>query len=191
MEVFPVFKSGPFYVTKKGTPLSLPKRTPLGGRVLKWKILGPVPWNETDLTLDKAWLGEPDVDPSRNYEVEGTSLAWEDCTTKYYDGMVDLAPKYGRDENLAVYAYAEVTLAKAGLIELRVGSNDGFKCWFNGEEAGRFDGGRGYKHDQDSLTVTGREGSNTILLKVSQMGGDWAFGVRLTKPNGAPIEFEQ
>ncbi|MCX5758092.1 MAG: hypothetical protein NTU83_06230 [Candidatus Hydrogenedentes bacterium] len=73
---------------------------------------------------------------------------------------------------------------------LQVGSNDGFKCWCNGHEAGRFDGGRLYVPDQDALKVHLKEGVNTILMKVSQEGGGWAFGVRVTDPGGKPLSME-
>jgi hypothetical protein len=74
---------------------------------------------------------------------------------------------------------------------LRIGSNDGYKCWFNGQEAGRFDGGRSYRPGQDSITVRARAGINTVLLKVTQLGGAWGFGVRLTTAEGVPINLAE
>ena len=82
-------------------------------------------------------------------------------------------------------------LPEAGDFLLKVGSNDGFKCWFNGEEVGRFDGGRVYAPDQDVLEVHGRRGVNTVLLKISQMGGGWSFGARLTAADGTPIDLRE
>ena len=80
-----------------------------------------------------------------------------------------------------------VELPEARDLVLKIGSNDGFKCWFNGEAVGRFDGGRAYAPDQSALPVHAKAGVNTVLLKVTQMGGAWAFSARLTAPDGTPI----
>jgi hypothetical protein len=102
--------------------------------------------------------------------------------------MVNLVNVFGSYADVAVYAYAEVDLPKSGDMLLKIGTNDGYKCWFNGEEVGRFDGGRGYLPDQDTLKVKAVKGRNKILLKVTQMGGGWALGVRLADLQGKPID---
>jgi len=80
-----------------------------------------------------------------------------------------------------------VILPEDGDYLLGVGSNDGFKCWFNGAEAGRFEGGRAYSPNKDNLPVHGKKGKNEILLKVTQLGGDWAFSVQIFDANGQPV----
>lgn len=157
------------------------------GCICDWQLLGPVPWDGERNPMDKVLIGEPNVDVSRPCVVEGEPLKWREFVTADRNGKVDLAGLFGPLENRAVYAYAEVTLPEAADLLLKVGSNDGFKCWFNGKEAGRFDGGRGYQPDQDALPVHAKAGKNAILLKVSQQGGAWAFGVRVTDPASKPI----
>jgi len=104
---------------------------------------------------------------------------------------VDLAGIYGDQAGVAAYACAEIELEQDGPLVLKIGSNDGFKCWFNGKEAGGFPTGRAYIPDQDSLKVDGRKGKNTILIKVAQEGGQaWAFSVRITDPAGKPVAFQ-
>lgn len=158
------------------------------GCLIHWRLLGPVPWDTLDNPMDKAFVGEPNVDVSKACQAGDRSLTWRPFATEHPGGFVDLARLYGTDENLAMYAYAEVTLPKAQELLLKIGTNDGYKCWFNGQEAGRFDGGRGYKEDQDTLSVTGRQGVNAILLKVTQLGGAWGFGVRIANPDGTPLD---
>jgi|GEM_PF-204159 len=156
------------------------------GCVTKWKLIGPVPWDEEN-GVDTAFVGEPDVNVSKACKVGNDTLEWREYVTDDPDGTVDLAEMYGAHENVAVYAYAEVALPEGRDLLLKVGSNDGFKCWFNGKEVGRFDGGRSYFPDQDSLRVKGRQGDNEILLKITQMGSAWAFSARLTDPADKPI----
>jgi len=44
--------------------------------------------------------------------------------------------------------------------------------------------------DEDKVTVTLREGTNRIVLKVLQGGGQWGYTVRVMTSDGTPIELE-
>ncbi len=158
------------------------------GGLSRWSLIAPLPWNEKHPT-DAVLIGEPDVDVTRHPTVEGRALEWQNFITDDENGMVNLATLYGPLAKVAAYGYAEFELEADQDILLQVGSNDGFKCWFNGQEAGLFDagGGRGYAPDQDALQVKGRKGTNRVLMKITQLGSRWAFGVRVTDRNGKPI----
>jgi len=157
------------------------------GAVCMWHLLGPVPWDD-DHPMDARLVKEPKVSVEREHSIVGKDMAWERYVTVHPKGMVDLAGRYGPHDSHAAYAYAEVELPKAGEVLLHIGSNDGFKCWFNGDEAARFDGGRVYAPDQDTVKVNAHQGVNKILLKVTQLGGGWGFGVRLTDTQGRPLD---
>ena len=157
------------------------------GTITTWRLLGPVAWN-TSNPVDKVCIGEPDVDITQAYTVDDQRLTWRRYTTIDPMGRVNLASIYGPHDWYAMYAYAEVTFPEDRDINLSIGTNDGFKCWFNGDEVGRFDAGRLYVPDQDVCPVHARKGINRILLKVTQEGGGWDLGVRLTDRSGNPIE---
>ncbi len=161
------------------------------GAIHVWNLLGPVPWDRSEQPLDTEWVGEPNVNLAKKPKVDGEELAWAPFMTTHANGMIDLTRVYGVHEWKAIYAYAEFELAEAADLLLKIGSNDGFKCWLNGEEVGRFDGGRAYAPDQDSLEVQGRKGVNKLLLKITQHGGGWALGARLTDRDGKPVEVAQ
>ena len=156
------------------------------GGISRWQLLGPVPWNDEN-DIDKIFVGEPNVDVAGHVTIDGRTLQWSDSITDDRYGMVDLAARYGRLANVAMYAHAEFELPKAQDLLLKIGSNDGFKCWLNGEPVGRFVGPRGYRPDQDTLKVRGIAGRNRVLLKITQLGSNWAFGVRVTDRQGRPI----
>ncbi|MEW6236108.1 MAG: PQQ-binding-like beta-propeller repeat protein [Candidatus Omnitrophota bacterium] len=161
------------------------------GYLIHWKILGPTPWDESDNPVDKVFIGEPNVDVEKAVEANGRKMDWKDYVSGSDVGEVDLANMLGDFTNAAAYAYGEFELKKAQELRLKLGSNDGYKCWFNGEEAGRFDGGRIYIPDKDSLDVKGRMGVNRILLKITQMGGGWGFGARVTDRDDKPIDLRK
>jgi len=160
------------------------------GAVTAWRLLGPVPWDTEKNTLDKTFVDEPDVKLNRPHKIGQETRSWERYVTVDANGKVDLAAYYGDQASVAAYGYAEVKTAQAGGALVQVGSNDGFKCWCNGKEAGRHDGGRTYQPDQDALKVHLESGMNAILIKVNQEGGAWAFGVRITDMNGKPLTAE-
>jgi len=164
------------------------EETNRNGGLSRWRLIAPVPWNEKH-PIDASLVGEPDVDASGDVTVEGRALSWRSFITDDENGMVNLATLYGPLAGVAAYGYAEFDLPEERELLLQVGSNDGFKCWLNGQEVGRFDteGGRGYAPDQDALKVKAQKGRNRVLIKVTQLGSRWAFGVRLTDPQGKPI----
>lgn len=158
------------------------------GAILSWRLLGLVPW-DADHAADKLFFDAGRVKVDRECKVGGERLAWMPYTTIDDNGMVDLAGVFGDKEAVAAFAYAEIELTEAQDLRLNIGSNDGFVCWFNGKEAGRFEGGRIYVPDQNVLVVSGKKGVNAVLLKVLQQGGKWAFGVRVTDGQDKPVRF--
>ncbi len=160
------------------------------GAVTIWRTTGPVPWTE-DAPADHVFVGEPYVDVHRATEFGGRQLNWNLRVSTDRYGMVDLAPRYGRLGQAAVYAHAEIVLPKAQRMVMRLGSNDGFKVWFNGQEIGKLESGRGYIPDSDAFEVEGRAGANEVLIKVLNLGNLWSYGVRFTDAEKNPIAFEQ
>jgi len=161
------------------------------GWVTDWYLLGPVPWDARHHPMDKVLVDEPNVDIRRVHAVGNRSFDWKAHTTDDLSGRVDLRELYGDREGVAAYAYAEIGLPQGRDVLLKIGSNDGFKCWFNGQEVGRFDGGRTYQPDSDVLKVHAKQGVNKLLLKVTQEGGEWLFSARLTDPANAPIDLNR
>ncbi len=160
------------------------------GSLTRWSLLAPVPWNDAN-PVDKVLIGEPDVDGRSPVEFAGRTRRWRKHLTIDANGKVDIAVLYGKLADVAAYAYTEFHLEEARELVLRVGSNDGYKCWFNGEAVGRFDGDRGYDPDQDAIEVSGRKGLNRLLFKVTQVGNNWAIGVRVTDASGQPVSSRQ
>lgn len=165
------------------------------GYVTRWRLLGPVPMDAKKNPLTKPLIGEPRIDPDRDARVGGKTLAWRPLTTDSSKVVLDRI--FPDATNKAVYALARVTLDRAQDLLVKVGSDDGFVCWVNGERVGEFLDGRPYKADADVCRVRVRKGTNTILIKVGNIvpkrgeTNDWLFSVRLTDPAGRPVAFEQ
>ena len=159
------------------------------GFITRWYLAAPFPWDISGPLFTARHVGEPDVDLKATYEGRrGKPVAWRLFISEV--PIVDLAVLLGsEEENLCAYAYSEFVLDSARKVLLKIGSNDGFVCWFNGEEVGQFNGGRGCKPDQNVLECMGREGTNRVLLKITQMGGGWGLCARATQLDGTPIPY--
>jgi len=149
------------------------------GFITHWNFIGPFPWDDAENNLDQLCVDEPTIDLNQSYSANGRQLIWQPYIAT--QPMVNLVKLIGPDENVAAYAFTEFELAKEQDLLLKIGSNDGFKCWFNGQVIGYFTGGRGWRVDEDVFKVKGKPGINTILLKITQWGGGWGYSVRLVK----------
>jgi hypothetical protein len=161
------------------------------GYITHWHLIGPFPWdygkNTLKTALDEVSVNEPSVSLDGSYQARGKTLKWEEYVSDRE--MIDLENLFDPRTHVSVYAYAEVILPEDQELFLKIGSDDAFKCWWCGEEAGRFDGDRSWAPDQDILRVRGKKGVNTLLLKISQGSAEWAFSARLTDTRDKPLRY--
>ena len=158
------------------------------GYVTRWQIVGPLESGK-DHPADKVQVGEPAVDLKATYAGQSGKVAWQPFVSER--ARVDLAAVCGTQKAASAYAHARIVLDKDQDLLLKVGSDDGFKGWFNGQPVGRFDGARAWKADEDALKVRGKKGVNTVLLKVMNGRSDWLYSVRLTGPENERVTFRQ
>ncbi|MFC1735153.1 PQQ-binding-like beta-propeller repeat protein [Candidatus Hydrogenedentota bacterium] len=139
--------------------------------------------------IDTPYIDEPDVDLDATCKVGGTVLEWREYSANSH--ILDLRRVYGLHRNNiwnTAYACADIFLPDDMNLQLRLGSSDGFKCWFNGRETGVFSRKRGFLVDEDIMQVTGRKGRNTVLVKFCRGTGKWETALRVLDSKGQPIE---
>jgi outer membrane protein assembly factor BamB len=152
------------------------------GFITRWHLAGPFPrvpdatWKDS---LDEVSVNEPNVDLNGSYPVGDKALKWVRYVSE--QGMIDLQKLFDPDTFVSAYAYTEVVLPEEQDLLLKVGSDDSYKCWFNGQVAGEYAGDRDWAADQDTLEVKGKKGVNTVLLKITRGGSKWAFSAKLTR----------
>ncbi len=160
-----------------------------------WHVLGPF---DAPLSagLGRVFPPEEKVDLQATYDGKGgKKIGWrvfrrniragEDLTSEFF---VDFDDVFGERVNDAVvYGFTYLDAATETDAVLALGSDDGVAVWLNGKEVHRNDVGRAYASRSDLVPVHLKEGRNTLLLKISQGGGDGGFCVRVENKFGKPI----
>ena len=78
-------------------------------------------------------------------------------------------------EDAVCYARCTVIAPRAMTVEMSLGSNDGAKAWVNGEQVFSWYGGRPARPHQDTVPVRLNVGANDVLVKVVNLGYNWAL----------------
>lgn len=160
----------------------------VGEWIKNWYLAGPFPLTESsDETrhlpdFDTDFLqkngGEKSlvVKNGQAIQFKGGSAQW----IKYdgQDSLVNLDEIISKKSFVAAYAYTEIVAERDGLSLLAIGSNDGGRLWFNGEQVWDYPEARGFSPDDDFIPVAVKKGLNTILLKIEERGNRWEFGAR-------------
>jgi len=92
--------------------------------------------------------------------------------------------------DVASYSYAEVTVPEEQDVLIKMGSDDDIICWLNGQQIHANPASRGLTVDEDVVPAHLVAGKNTLLVKVLNGAGDYAFCLRLTDRENKPIKFE-
>lgn len=89
--------------------------------------------------------------------------------------------------NRVCYLKTQIASAKEQDALLEIGSDDGIKVWLNGQVVHANNAVRPCTPDQDKAEVKLKQGPNTLLIKVTQGGGEWTLCCRLRSSNGKPL----
>ena len=161
------------------------------GFIAHWWILGPFPnpqKPEKHQMFDKVYPPEQAVDLAQAIKVGNKTLRWKKVETDD-DGIVNFNEMLRRASNVGGYMYAEVTAAQAADVELRLGSDDGFALWLNGQRIAGKKVNRALKPGSDRIKARLKAGVNQILMKVIQGGGDWSGCLQILDRKGGKVEF--
>ncbi|UCD75982.1 MAG: ThuA domain-containing protein [Phycisphaerales bacterium] len=102
-------------------------------------------------------------------------------------GIIDFL-KMGGGSNCCCYLVAEIVSSGRQDIRLEMGSDDGLKVWLNGEVIHANNAMRGLTVGSDVVRASLKAGSNILLLKITQGGGDWRVCCRIRSADGFHLE---
>jgi len=160
------------------------------GFITHWWVAGPFQGRSRWSKEDAFDVSKP-IDVGTPIALEGKQFAWKPVLVEDPSGGLDFRQAVAQADEVAAYAYAEVTSAAAQEVILSMGSDDGIVVWVNGKKVHTNLTERGYAPDQDRATVTLKPGANQILMKVINGGADWMGGIRIVNVDGEPVRLEQ
>lgn len=152
------------------------------GNLVRWRVAGP--FHQDGLDADGVF--EHAFAPEAR-ERTGTDWRPLPITDADHPWIFDLT-KLGNGGNRCVYVRSEVWSEDRQEARLDVGSDDGVKVWLNGVLVHENNVARGHEPFADQVPVTLEAGWNTLLLKITQIGGGWMFSARIRTPQGDPLD---
>jgi hypothetical protein len=140
----------------------------------KWYYAGPFD-NSDRQAFDTAFPPEKKVDLAATYAGRrGATVRWREFKDFRPGTVVDLQALFPRDRtDAAVYLYHEFESARDFSLPLSLGSDDTLSVFFNGERVLHENHQRGAAPDQDRVDLQVKAGTNRLLIKVCQYGGEW------------------
>jgi hypothetical protein len=148
-----------------------------------------LPGFNTDFLSGSGGESNPDNKEGRKIRFKGETVKWIKYQGK--DSVVNLDNIISKKSFVIAYAYTEIKSPNEGTSLLALGSNDGGRLWFNGEQVWDCQDARGFSPDDDIIPVAVKKGKNIILLKVEERGNKWEFGARFLPFNLAKFVDEQ
>jgi thioredoxin-like negative regulator of GroEL len=150
-----------------------------------WLIAGPFPGGENFKGFDHELPPEKAADPKAEYEGARGRIQWRPINI-HAGEYVDLLKVWPRSRNVVAYALTFVQSSQEQTVTLRVGSDDGVKMWLNDNLVLERRVYRPFAASQDEVSVTLREGTNKLLVKIDQGTADWGFAIEPVDARGWP-----
>jgi len=148
------------------------------GTILAWLLAGPY--------TQEGKTGADLFDIAFAPETPGAKAEWRPVPRPPANGLVEMN-KILRGNDRVAYLRTQLTAERPQAILLEIGSDDGVKVWLNGKVIHANNATRPCSPGQDKVKAQLDQGVNTLLLKVTQGGGEWAACCRLRAPDGQPL----
>ena len=151
-----------------------------------WMVLGPFD-NADGIGYDTAYILEDitEIDLTAKYDGLNGIVSWKQFRDEELDGYIHLGED-SVDWHVS-YAFTTVYSPNERKVQIRFDSDDQGKVWLNGKEV--FTHTKAFMAIVDTYTInaTLKPGKNSILTKVCNEEGGWAFYMRITDSDGKPF----
>lgn len=171
------------YDPKDNGVISFDRWRPAEEYLTNWNVVGPFScepgrgWNtvfepERNAALDAVYRG-----------AEGAELRWQEFSIlEQHQNGCEMAYRIGNERCTVGYMLTHLRSARAQRVKFWIGNNDACKVFVNGKEVYARSAEaplRGTCADQDLFEVDLKEGDNSLLVKVEQIGHGLCFWLRL------------
>ncbi len=153
--------------------------------ITNWHVVGPLPGGDKP-----PFATDAKVDLSKKHNNrKGQPASWQAVKPVNDRGAIDLANHYSnRDNGSAAFGYAELKSVTTRHARMLIGSNDTFTVWLNGKQVYDSQISRSWAPDQARIDVSLDGGTNCILVKCGNTGGNWMYSVALSEDAARPLD---
>ncbi|MEZ6142527.1 MAG: hypothetical protein R3B84_18360 [Zavarzinella sp.] len=158
----------------------------------KWYWVGP--FDNTDNNgLAAEYAPEKELKLDAKYQGKGNAaLQWKEFPQMKLGTVVNLKQIIPKSNDTVVYLYQEIEITgdEPELMPLQLGSDDGIAVWLNGKRLLQENAVRPAAPDQNSCELALKPGKNQLLIKISNVAGDFSVYVHpeLTKSIPAVVK---
>jgi len=149
----------------------------------EWLMIGPFPNPRTSDTdrkgLDIVYPPEKEISTAKTYiGADNQEIMWKSEQISK-SGAMNLWSKYKPYEHVVAYAHTYIYSPEEQRVPLLIGSDDGIKVFLNDETIFRLLEVRISEPDQDRIIMNLKKGWNSLLLKIENNFGGYAFYARV------------
>lgn len=137
-----------------------------------WHLIGPFD-NEGNRGFSAEYPPEREIDLSASYPGKGQQAVWREFD--FADGQLHDLRRFDQSDNCVCYLYRRIDSPRPQQLPLSLGSDDGMVVWLNGQRLLAANVQRAGAPDQEFTTLDLKQGQNDLLLKITNVGGDWTF----------------
>lgn len=152
-----------------------------------WHLVGPFD-NQRGAGLNTAFPPELGVDLKAEYTgFGGRKIRWQ-MAAHLVDGETHDLSLFDERDFVTTYLYRTIESPADMAATISVGSDDCVTVWVNGAKVHDFRAVGGGQVDRDVVPVRLKKGTNTVLLKVSNLRMGYGFSYRLSTLDAAGLE---
>jgi len=152
----------------------------------KWHWTGPFD-NTDDAGFDTKYPPEKKVDLDAKYVGKGKKeIGWTELKSFPYGTIFNLATLIKPTQDTCVYLYTEIESDDVHLFPLMLGSDDSIVVFLNGQRILSEQVARPAAANQNRTELKLKPGRNELLIKVCNIGGDFAVYVQPEFPKSMP-----
>jgi hypothetical protein len=170
------------------------------GFITNWLVVGtfPNPGERPDnkgFNIDyfKNYGGETGITPANGMEIkkdDGTVVKWQQYNSTYTEisfFAIEHLKLEPAAEDILCYCACWIESDADKDVEIRVGSDDGYKLWLNHKQIAEVHEYRSAEMDQETHKVKLNKGMNLVIIKVDQDWGEYQFMLRVVTPEGKEV----
>ena len=150
-----------------------------------WMVIGPFEYHDG---FRKKYPPEKKIALNKIYKEKSGQVRWQQANDNREDGFINFRAIFQNSTWKVGYGLIFIESPDEREVQFRFGADDASKIWLNDQEIWKLNRTGDAIFDAHKRTVKLNQGRNKVLIKVTNVIGDWGFFFRVTDENGLGFE---